>query len=152
VNPKDANLTLNSVGNVSILDDQGVATTQTLTIDTRSQILTGKIGYALTSLSGRPQSVILNADGGIVSFSTGYADSINATSSDGSITLNVSAPGQLRITTGTVGTPRLPDLQHQSEQQLVRRLHRTGRRVERRWKRQSVHREGRHARCDREKL
>jgi hypothetical protein len=152
VNPKDANLTLNSVGNVSILDDQGVATTQTLTIDTRSQILTGKIGYALTSLSGRPQSVILNADGGIVSFSTGYADSINATSSDGSITLNVSAPGRLRITTGTVGTPRLPDLQHQSEQQLVRRLHRTGRRVERRWQRQSVHREGRHARCDREKL
>jgi filamentous hemagglutinin family protein len=108
VNPKDANLTLNSVGNVSILDDQGVATTQTLTIDTRSQILTGKIGYALTSLSGRPQSVILNADGGIVSFSTGYADSINATSSDGSITLNVSAPGQLRITTGTVGTLDCP--------------------------------------------
>ena len=43
VNAKDANLTLNSIGNVSILDDRGVATTQTLTIDTRSQILTGKM-------------------------------------------------------------------------------------------------------------
>ena len=39
VNPRNANLTLNSVGDVTILDSDGVATTKTLTIDTRGQIV-----------------------------------------------------------------------------------------------------------------
>jgi hypothetical protein len=48
VNPRNANLTLNAVGDVQILDSDGVATTQTLTIDTRGQLLTGRIGDALS--------------------------------------------------------------------------------------------------------
>jgi filamentous hemagglutinin family protein len=107
VNPRNANLTLNSVGNVSILDTDGVATTKTFTIDTRGTITTGLIGDALSG-SGRPEHVILNADGGITQFYTGFAGTVTATSSGGSITLGVSAPGQLRVTTGTPGTLDCP--------------------------------------------
>jgi filamentous hemagglutinin family protein len=107
VNPRNANLTLNSIGDVSILDTRGVATTQTLTIDTRGQIVTGLVGDAI-SLAGRPQAIVLNADGGIVFFKTGQAGSVTATSSGGSINLNVLAPGQLRVTTGTPNTTDCP--------------------------------------------
>jgi len=84
-----------------------VATEQTLTIDTRSQIVTGRIGDA-ESGTGRPQAVVLNADGGIASFITGSAGAVTATSSGGSINLNVTGPGQLRVTTGTPGTLDCP--------------------------------------------
>ncbi len=107
VNAGNANLTLNSGGDVAITDSRGIATKQTLTIDARGQLLNGSIGDA-DSESGRPALVNLNADGGIVSFSTGYATEINATSSSGSINLMVSAPGKLRVTTGTPGTLDCP--------------------------------------------
>ena len=108
VNSGSGNLTFRSVGDVAILDTRGIATTSTLTIDTRSQILSGKIGDAALVGPARPQSVILNADGGIASFSTGFANSVAATSSGGSITLTVSAPDLLRVTTGTAGTLDCP--------------------------------------------
>jgi hypothetical protein len=107
VNPRNANLTLNSIGDVNILDSRGVATTQTLTIDTRGQIVTGLIGDALSG-TGRPQAVVLNADDGIAYFKTGYAGSVTATSSGGSINLNVTGPGQLHVTTGTPNTTDCP--------------------------------------------
>ena len=109
VNSGSGDLTLNSVGNVSILDSRGISSAATVTIDTRGQIVTGRIGdSAVTPATVRPQSVVLNADGGIVSFSTGYVGSVDATSSGGSITLTVAAPGKLRITTGTPGTTACP--------------------------------------------
>jgi filamentous hemagglutinin family protein len=102
VNPLSANLTLRSVGNVSILDDKGVATAGVLTIDTRGQILNGSIGNArILGVNDRPSNVFLNADGGIVTFSTGFAGNVEATSSAGSINLTVAHPNRLRITTGT---------------------------------------------------
>lgn len=107
VNPRNANLTLNSIGDVTILDTRGVATTQTLTIDTRGQIVTGLIGDALSG-TGRPQAVVLNADDGIAYFKTGSAGSVTATSSGGSINLNVTAPGHLHVTTGTPNTTDCP--------------------------------------------
>ena len=67
VNSRNANLTLNSVGDVNIIDSDGVATTKTLIIDTRGQIVTGVVGNAQTD-AGRPEAVVLNADRGIVSF------------------------------------------------------------------------------------
>jgi hypothetical protein len=109
VNAGAGNLTLNSVGDVSILDGRGIASSATLTIDTRSQILNGRAGDAAVSPApARPQTLILNADGGIVSFFTGFAGSVVATSSAGSITLSVESPGNLRITTGTPGTLDCP--------------------------------------------
>lgn len=107
VNAGNANLTLNSGGNVAITDSRGVATKQTLTIDARGQLLSGSIGDTNTG-TGRPAIVNLNADGGIVSFATGYAGEVYATSSNGSINLNVSSPGKLRVTTGTPGTLDCP--------------------------------------------
>ena len=104
VNSGSADLTLNSVGDVSILDTRGIATSGTLTIDTRGRILNGSAGNS----PGRPQSVVLIADGGIASFNTGIAGSVSATSSGGSITLAVLLPGSLRITTGTPGTTDCP--------------------------------------------
>jgi hypothetical protein len=44
VNSGSADLTLNSVGDVSILDGRGITTRRTLTIDTPGQILTGSVG------------------------------------------------------------------------------------------------------------
>jgi hypothetical protein len=108
VNAGSANLTLNSVGNVSILDSRGIASTGTLTIDTRGQILNGSVGDSTSSGVGRPTSEILNADNGIALFSTGFAESVTATSSGGSINLVVAAPNKLRITTGTPGTTDCP--------------------------------------------
>ena len=109
VNPGNANLTLRSTGDVSILDAHGVASGKTLTIDTRGQILNGLIGDANTlGVNHRPQNVRLNADGGIVTFTTAYAGNVEATSSGGAITLIVAAPDRLRITTGTPGTTDCP--------------------------------------------
>jgi filamentous hemagglutinin family protein len=108
VNSGSGNLTFNSIGNVSILENRGISSTATVTIDTRGQIVTGRIGDASLVAPIRPQSVILNADQGIASFFTGFADSVTATSSGGSISLNVSAPNRLRITTGTPGTLDCP--------------------------------------------
>ena len=108
VNSGSANLTLNAVGDVSILDGRGISSSATVTIDTRSQIVTGSIGYSVFTSGLRPQSVILNADGGIQSFFTGYVGSVDARSSGGSITMNVTAPDKVRITTGTPGTLDCP--------------------------------------------
>jgi filamentous hemagglutinin family protein len=111
VNSLAGNLTLNSVGNVSIQDIRGVASTSTLTVDTRGQIVNGSIGDATPSTSPdpkRPQTVILIADQGIAQFNTGNAGEVIATSSGSSINLNVINPGQLRITTGTPGTLDCP--------------------------------------------
>ncbi len=67
VNPRNANLTLNSVGDVTILDTGGVATTKTLTIDTRGQIVDRPASATRLSRDAAvPQAVVLNADGGIV--------------------------------------------------------------------------------------
>lgn len=105
VNPNQANLTLRSVGDISILDGDGVASGRDLTIDTRGQITTGIVGPAnITGINDRPQNLFLNADGGIVTFTTGFASNIEATSSGGSISLIVADPDRLRITTGTPGT------------------------------------------------
>ena len=98
VDARMANLTLNSIGDVSITTN-GVATAKTLTIDTRSKILTGSIGQ--TSDGGHPSKVVLIADQGIPSFDVGPAGEVSATSIRGSINLGVESPGKLRITTGT---------------------------------------------------
>ena len=112
INPGNADLTLNSGGNVTVLDGRGISSQQTVTIDARGQIIAGSIGTSLfvppSGAKLRPQVVNLNADGGIVSFSTGYAGQVNATSSGGSINLSVNGPGKLRITTGTPGTTDCP--------------------------------------------
>jgi hypothetical protein len=110
VNSGSANLTFNSVGDVTILESRGIASTGNVSIDTRGRILSGSIGDAVADGTGpsRPQSVTLNADGGIASFTTGNAGSVTATSSGGSISLVVAAPGKLRITTGTPGTTDCP--------------------------------------------
>ncbi len=99
VDARDANLTLNSVGNVTIIGE-GVATSKTLTINTRGQIVSGSIGDSKGSAS-RPSQVILIADGGIQNFGVGTAGDVSATSIGGSINLGVEFPGKLRITTGT---------------------------------------------------
>ena len=52
--------------------------------------------------------MVLNADRGIVSFNTGFANSVTATSSGGSISMSVAGPDTLRITTGTPGTTDCP--------------------------------------------
>src|SRR5262249_53774476 len=110
VNSGTGNLTFNSVGDVSILDGRGIASAGNITIDTRGRILSGSIGDTRTDFGGpnRPQSVVLNADGGIASFIVGFAVSVAATSSGGSISLIVAAPDKLRITTGTPGTTDCP--------------------------------------------
>ncbi len=108
VNSYSGNLTLNSVGNVSILDDRGIASLATLTIDTRGQILDGRVGDVDGFLSGRPVVEIFNADQGIASFGAGFANSVTATSSGGSITMSVAGPDKLRITTGTPNTLDCP--------------------------------------------
>jgi filamentous hemagglutinin family protein len=106
VNSRGGTLTLNSVGNVSIADDRGISSTDTVTIDTRGQILNGSIGDSVSNQ--RPQTVVLNADGGIATFAVGFTQSLQATSSGGSITLSVAAPSKVRITTGTPGTLDCP--------------------------------------------
>jgi filamentous hemagglutinin family protein len=98
VDARMANLTLNSIGDVSITGG-GVATAKTLIIDTRTRILTGSVGA--TSDSDRPSKVVLIADQGIPSFNVGKAGDVSATSIAGSINLDVFAPSKLRITTGT---------------------------------------------------
>lgn len=98
VDARLANLTLNSIGDVAITGS-GVATAQTLIIDTRGRILTGSIGD--TSDGTRPSTVVLIADGGIPSFNVGKAGDVSATSIGGSINLGVFFPDKLRITTGT---------------------------------------------------
>jgi hypothetical protein len=103
VDARDANLTLNSVGNVSIANGE-IATTKILTIDTRGT-LTGSVGDSQipgVGVDTTPQKIILIADGGIPNFSAILLkiDEISATSSNGSITLGVFEPGKLRITTG----------------------------------------------------
>jgi filamentous hemagglutinin family protein len=110
VNSGNGNLTFNSVGDVAILESRGIASTGNVSIDTRGRILSGSIGDAVADGSGpsRPQSVVLNADGGIASFTTGYAGSVTATSLAGSISLIVASPGRLRVTTGTPGTTDCP--------------------------------------------
>jgi filamentous hemagglutinin family protein len=107
VNSGTANLTLNSVGNVAILDQFGVSSASTVTIDTQGQILQGSVGNA-TDSDTRPQLVRLDADGGIVSFNTGRVDQVVATSSGGSINLAVDRPQGVQITTGTPGTTDCP--------------------------------------------
>jgi len=113
VNSRGGNLTLNSVGNVSILDNRGISSLATVTIDTRGQIVTGSIGTSTASPSfGRPNIVNLNADGGIVTFNTGTVGELIATSSGGSINVIVGdshgTTGKLRVTTGTPGTLDCP--------------------------------------------
>lgn len=109
VNSKAANLTLNSVGNVSILDSRGISSSETVTIDTRGKIVTGTIGNsATTPATVRPKVVVLNADAGIDQFSTGQVGEVAATSSGGTINLTVAQPNKLRITTGTPGTLDCP--------------------------------------------
>lgn len=98
VDARAANLTLNSLGDVTITSD-GVASAKTLTIDTRARIVTGSIGS--TSDLARPSEVVLIADQGIVNFYTGKAGDVSATSIGGSINLGVFLPNKLRITTGT---------------------------------------------------
>lgn len=98
VDARLANLTLNSVGDVSITGS-GVATAKTLTIDTRGRLLSGAIGD--TSDGDRPSKVVLIADQGIPSFNVGSAGDVSATSIGGSINLGVFSPDKLRITTGT---------------------------------------------------
>jgi hypothetical protein len=72
----------------------GIATSNTLTIDTRSKILQGAVneyvGY-------RPSKILLNADKGINYFYAGSSPDISATSSNGAIHLTVYAPGKLTI-------------------------------------------------------
>jgi hypothetical protein len=72
----------------------GIATSNTLTIDTRSKILQGAVneyvGY-------RPSKILLNADEGINSFYAGSSPIIDATSSNGAINLTVYGPGKLTI-------------------------------------------------------
>ena len=101
VNSGDASLTLNSIGDVSVLDSRGI-TGRTLTIDTRGRIVTGTVGES------HPETVVLNADGGIPWFYTGQAGVVTATSSRGPITLGVEGPSRLRVTTGTPGTTDCP--------------------------------------------
>ena len=107
VNSGTADLTFNSVGDVAILDNRGISSQGTVTIDTRGQIVTGLIGDSTTSLD-RPEKVVLNADNGIVFFNTGTVGEVDATSSGGSINLTVDKPGKLRVTTGTPGTLDCP--------------------------------------------
>ena len=108
VNSGNADLTLNAIGNVSILDTRGIASTRTVTIDTRGQIVTGRIGITSHGDPNRPDSVFLNADAGIASFQTGSARLLTATSSGGSIALSVGPSERLRVTTGTPGTADCP--------------------------------------------
>jgi filamentous hemagglutinin family protein len=109
VNSGTANLTMNSVGNVAILDGRGVSSSSTVTIDTQAQIVQGSIGNAtFEPVFSRPQLVRLDADGGIVTFSTGKVDKVVATSSGGSINLLVDNPPVVEITTGTPGTTDCP--------------------------------------------
>jgi filamentous hemagglutinin family protein len=103
VDARNANLTLNSVGNVSIANSE-IATTKILTIDTRGT-LTGSVGPSQipgVGVDTTPQKIILTADGGIPDFAAILIkiDEISATSSNGSITLSVFEPDKLRITTG----------------------------------------------------
>ncbi|HUR35888.1 MAG TPA: filamentous hemagglutinin N-terminal domain-containing protein [Vicinamibacterales bacterium] len=109
VNSGTANLSLNSVGNVAILDSRGISSSATVSIDTRSQILSGSIGNSTyTPTLKRPQQVTLNADGGIVAFSTGRVGRVDATSSGGSINLTVDNPNIVNVTTGTPNTLDCP--------------------------------------------
>jgi hypothetical protein len=97
VDARMADLTLNSIGDVSMLG--GVATAKTLTVDTRGKILDGGIGAS--TAGGFPQKVVLNADQGIVGFGTGTSKEVFATSIAGSINLGFFFPDKVRITTGT---------------------------------------------------
>jgi filamentous hemagglutinin family protein len=109
VNSGTANLTLNSVGDVAIVDSRGVSSGSTVTIDTQGRILQGSIGNAtFEPVFSRPQLVRLDADGGIVTFNTGRVGAVVATSSGGSINLFVDGPNTVQITTGTPGTTDCP--------------------------------------------
>lgn len=105
IDPKYADLTLNSVGNITIHDFGGVATPRTLTMDTRGQIVQGLVGVSQAIVPGtttkktKPDRIVLIADGGIANFNAGSAGEIDATSVNGSIDLGVEGPGKLRITT-----------------------------------------------------
>ncbi len=105
VNAGNADLTLSSGGDVTILDNRGISSQQTVTIDARGILVAGSIGDSTTTpTTTRPQVVNLNADGGIDQFSTGFVGEVNASSSGGSIALVVNNPGRLRVVTGTPGT------------------------------------------------
>ncbi len=108
VNSGTANLTLNSGGNVSVLDGRGVASTGTLRIDARGQIVTGSVGKSTSGGAQYPQNVVLIADQGIVSFSAPGPSNIDASSVGGSISLMVDSPSSLTVTTGTRGTTDCP--------------------------------------------
>ncbi|HEX8027381.1 MAG TPA: hypothetical protein VF491_02920, partial [Vicinamibacterales bacterium] len=108
VNPDQANLTLRSSGDITINDAHGVASGKNLTIDTRGRITNGIVGDANNVANNRPQNLYLTADGGITTFTTGFAYNVEATSSGGSISLIVTKPDRLRVTTGTPGTPDCP--------------------------------------------
>ena len=94
IDPRSGPLTLQAAGDISIVTFNGIATSNTLTIDTRSKILQGAVneyvGY-------RPSKIELNADGGINSFYAGSSNEISATSSNGAINLTVYGPGKLTI-------------------------------------------------------
>jgi filamentous hemagglutinin family protein len=88
-----APLTLRAVGDVSITNQNGIATAAKLTIDTRSKILNGSVNEIVY----HPSEIELVADGGIDSFSANYSPKISATSLNGAIHLGVYSPGQLII-------------------------------------------------------
>lgn len=104
IDARQADLTLNAAGDVGIGDRQ-VATLQTLTVNTRGA-LSGSLGLSRVSLDsdfgGVPQKLVLVADGGIPFFGASFPriSQILASSDNGSITISVDRPGQLRLTTG----------------------------------------------------
>lgn len=104
VSSGSADLTLNSVGDVAVHDWAGLGTTGTLTIDSRGMLVTGSVGLTALDPPNRPQAIVLNADGGIQSFTATTGGTVTASSSSGSIAIAVESPSQLRIATGTPGT------------------------------------------------
>lgn len=96
IDPRSGSLTLQAAGDISIVTSNGIATSNTLTIDTRSKILQGAVNEYVNY---RPSKILLNADKGINSFYAGSSPEISATSSDGAIHLTVYNPGKLTIKT-----------------------------------------------------
>ena len=109
VNAGTSTLTLNSGGNVAINDIRGITAQQSVTIDARGRILNGKLGVVFKDPADTvPEVAYLNADGGIDSFNAAVAKNVYATSSSGSINIDVANPAILRVTTGTPNTLDCP--------------------------------------------
>lgn len=110
VDSRQANLTMTAFGNIDINEAvASAASAATMTLTSTQGRLLGTVGDSRNVGPNRPANMILSGYAGIGDvdlagspFNAGYAGTINATSANGPVYLNVSGPGSLTVTAPSV--------------------------------------------------